>query len=236
MTQRAKQQVKLKPNQVSRRGPNRQPTRRSTPRLNQLIKRRPSLLARWKTGRLVRDQNAVHSMRSNFVQITIRYTGIRDNPNDPGIGGRENRLESLMAQQQGVVQSIGATTILNRASPASHFSCNVGPMLSDRLGNFLGQIEITTNALTIRTLEPKHGLGVGEINHVLESIAFLSILRVMLNVNSQRSDLNTQHLRPLVANPGRKGCETGIQANQKQAVFRNLSCYLGGGFASLLLF
>ncbi len=63
-------------------------------------------------------------------------------------------------------------------------------MLSNRLGNFLGQIEITANAFTIGTLEPKHGLGVGEINHVLESVAFLSILRVVV------FEFNGERLQP----------------------------------------
>ena len=56
------------------------------------------------------------------------------------------------------------------ASPAlaTHFAGNSSAMFRDGVGEFLGQIKIAAYAFVVGTTESEHGLGVGEVDGVLD--------------------------------------------------------------------
>ena len=59
----------------------------------------------------------------------------------------------------------------DRVPPADLFALNSGALLPNCLCNFLRQIKIASNTLIVGTLEPKHRLGIGDIDRVLEVAA-----------------------------------------------------------------
>jgi hypothetical protein len=100
----------------------------------------------------------------------MRSAGAKGNPWDRSIKGEKNPLEASISEPQCVVKTVKATTSFDCISFATHFSGNVGATLSNRPSNFLGQVEISTDAFTVGTLETKHGLNVAEVDHILELI------------------------------------------------------------------
>jgi hypothetical protein len=78
------------------------------------------------------------------------------------------------------VQGIGAADLVDRVSPTAHVSLNGGVLLCHRLLNFLAQVEIPTNTFIVGTLEPEHGLGVLEVDHVFEGAALADCVCVVV--------------------------------------------------------
>ena len=51
---------------------------------------------------------------------------------------------------------------------AGQFAADGGALLGDRAGKFLGQIKITPDAFLVGTSEAEHGLGVIEVDHIVD--------------------------------------------------------------------
>ena len=69
-----------------------------------------------------------------------------------------------------------------RTLPAltDHFAVHAGAPRLHRFGQFVGQIEIATDALRIRTIEAEHGLRAVEVDRVLDLAALVPAFRVVV--------------------------------------------------------
>ena len=81
----------------------------------------------------------------------------------------------------------GANDGLVSPTPAGDFARYGRAMLGNGIGEFLGQIKIAPDAFVVGTTEAEHGLGVIEIDYVVEPPVLQTILgAVVIKIDGQR--------------------------------------------------
>ena len=82
---------------------------------------------------------------------------------------------------------VGANAGLASPTSAGYFAGNGRATPGNRFGERLGQVKVAPNAFVVGTTEAEHGLGVINVDHVLEMSARKNIARrIVVEVRRQR--------------------------------------------------